>query len=98
MSPTLYGTVTAQLAVNAPSLVVEVIVAVPPDMPVINPASLTVATLVLELAQVTVVVVALLGVIEAVSWLVAPLETDKEEAFSDMPVTGMIIEIAHVAV
>jgi hypothetical protein len=58
-------TVTAQLAVKPPSLVLTVIVAVPTLVALTRPAEETVATVVLELVHVSAVFVALLGAMTA---------------------------------
>jgi hypothetical protein len=58
-------TVTAQLAVKPPSLVLTVIVAVPTLMALTSPVGETVVTVVLELVHASAVFVALLGAMTA---------------------------------
>jgi hypothetical protein len=60
-------TVTAQVAVNDPSWVVTVIVALPTATPVTSPAVLTVAIVALLEAKVMVLFVAFEGVMVAVN-------------------------------
>ena len=90
-------TVTAQVAVLLPSVVVTVIVAVPAAPAVTFPAVETVATLVLLLLQVTFLFVALLGEIVAVSVSVAFGANVSVVLFRLTPVTGMFTVTAQVA-
>jgi hypothetical protein len=66
------ATVTAQVAVLAPSCVVAVIVAVPAAMAVTKPEVFTIAMAVLPELHVTVLLVAFAGRTVAVNWLVPP--------------------------
>jgi hypothetical protein len=95
---TLFATETVHEAVLAPSAVFTVIVAVPAPIAVTLPALLTVATLVLELVQVTFLFVALEGVTVAVN--VSELPITKVIVFLDkvMPVTGTVTVTVHAAV
>jgi hypothetical protein len=59
-------------------------------MPVTNPLALTVATAVLELDQVTVLLVALSGATVAVSCVVAPTAMDADVGVTLTPVTATV--------
>jgi len=84
-------TVTAQVAVFAPSTVVTVMVALPAATAVTTPLELTVATEVLLLLQLTLLLVALAGDTVAVSVAVCP--TVKLNVVGDTvtPVTGTVV-------
>ena len=86
-------TVTAQLAVNPPSVVVTVIVAVPADFAVTTPDVETVATAVLLDDHVTDLFVALEGEIEAVRDDVSPTAIDRDVLLMETPVTGTAVDV-----
>ena len=87
---TLGFTVTAQLAVLAPSWVVTVITAVPAFLATMAPEDVTVATVSLSEAQVTSLSVAVVGETVAVSVWVSPSDKVKEVLFRETPVTGTL--------
>jgi hypothetical protein len=91
-------TVTAQVAVNPPSLVVTVIVADPAATAVTSPDALTVAIEVAELDQTTVLFVAFDGATVATRVLVAPTARLRLLALRVTPVTGVTTLTAQVAV
>jgi len=93
-------TVTLQMAVFNPSVVVTVIVAVPAETAVIRPDELTVATAVLEDVQVTALLVAFVGVTVAVKVSVAPTVSDVSVLFRVTPVTAptALTVMVHIAV
>ena len=83
-------TVTEQVAVLPPSVVVTVIVAVPAFFAVTTPEVETAATVVLFDDQLTVLSVAVLGEIVAVNCSWEPSAKDSEVLFSVMPVTAVV--------
>jgi hypothetical protein len=91
-------TVTAQVAVFAPSSVVAVMVAVPVATAVTIPLLLTMATLVLSKDQVTDWLVALAGETVAISSDVPPKFKVKLDALKVTPETGTVTVITQVAV
>jgi hypothetical protein len=92
---TVMVTVTAQVAVLPPSAVVAVIVALPAATAVTRPVvELTVATAVLLELQVTVLLVAFVGVIEAVSVEVWPtLVSERVVGETVTPVTATAVTV-----
>ncbi len=90
-------TVTAQVAVYPPSLVVAVIVAVPAATPVTTPFA-TVATPELFVLQVIPVLEAFAGKIVAVRVFLAPLFMLAELELRLTPVTLVRTDTGHVAV
>lgn len=90
-------TVTAQMAVLLPSWVVTVTVAVPAATAVTRPLVFTVAIAVLLDDQLTVLLVALLGAMVAVSCCVPPTETDAVVGIMVTPVTGMLVALTVIA-
>jgi len=94
-------TVTAQVAVLLPSVVVTVIVAVPAFTPVTFPAELTVATAVSPDVHVTVWSDAVVGLTVAVSVSLDPAVRDSVDLFKETPVTETVAAVTvtvHVAV
>ena len=95
-------TVTAQVAVFAPSAVVTVIVADPSATPVTTPEELTVAATVLFEVQLTDLFVAFEGEMVATSVVVEPAGTETLVGETATPVTATVVVliftvIAHVA-
>ena len=90
-------TVTLQVALNPPSLVLAVIVAVPLPFAVTFPAEDTVATEVLEEVHVTVLSEAFSGLTVATSVVVLPLSKVTEDLFNVIPSTGVLTVTLHVA-
>ena len=84
-------TVTAQVAVLPPSLVVTVIVAVPAFTPVTTPSEETVATPVLDEVQATVLSVAVDGLTVAVRVAVLPCDRVRVVGETVTPVTGTVV-------
>lgn len=80
-------TVTSQVAVKPPSFVRTVMVALPTAFAVTTPEEETVATEVLLDDQVTVLSVALVGVMVAIKVWVSPSTMNRDVWFRDMPVT-----------
>ena len=80
-------TVTVQVSVKPPSLVVAVIVVVPRDTPVTSPELLTVATLLSLLVQVTFLSSAFSGMTLAVTSVTLPISTVSSEGSTSTPVT-----------
>jgi hypothetical protein len=96
-----FVTVTTHVAVFPPSAVVTVIVDDPAAFPVTNPLVLTVAIALLLVVHVTDLLVALVGAIVAVSWVVAFIAIDAVVGLIVTPVTGTLLDVtvtAHVAV
>lgn len=89
---------TVQVAVNPPSAVVTVMVALPAPTAVTRPLLLTVATAVLLLLHVTDLLVASEGATVAVSCSVLPLVRDVEDLLSETAVTGCVTVTLQVAV
>ncbi|MPM66853.1 hypothetical protein SDC9_113765 [bioreactor metagenome] len=85
---TAFLTVTAQVAVFPPSVVVTVMVAVPGATAVTRPFASTVATLSLSLRHVTAFSVAPAGATVAISVFVSPATRAAVVSFSVTPVTG----------
>jgi hypothetical protein len=83
-------TVTEQVAVLPPSSVVTVIIAAPTLIADTFPFESTVATLVLELDQVTSLFVAFEGVTVAVNCSVPPMSNDIDVLFRLTPVTATV--------
>jgi hypothetical protein len=90
-------TVTALEAVNPPSVVVTVIVALPADTPVTTPPLLTVAMLVLPELQLTLLSDALLGDTVAVSEVVPPTFTEALVGATETPLTGTFVLLTVIA-
>ena len=88
-------TVTNVVAVNDPSTVVAVIVAVPAETAVITPL-FTDAIVDEDVVQVIDWLVAVFGVIDAVIVDVAPVVNVNEVGLTDTPVTGMFAEATWV--
>ena len=84
-------TVTEQVAVFFPSSVVAVMTAVPTFTADTFPFESTVATLELELDQVTFLLVAFEGVTVAVNLSVPPINRDNDVLFNDTPVTDIVL-------
>lgn len=84
-------TVTEQVAVFFPSSVVAVMTAVPTFTADTFPFESTVATLELELDQVTFLLVAFEGVTVAVNLSVPPINRDSDVLFNDTPVTDIVL-------
>ena len=83
-------TVTLQVAVYPPSLVLQVMFAVPADFAVTTPVDETVATDVFDDVQVTFLLVALLGVIIGVRVVVSPIFRVLDVVLSETPVTAIL--------
>ena len=83
-------TVTSLLAVKPPSDVVAVMVAVPSPCAVTTPLELTVATVASLVLQLTLLLVALLGVTVAESVPVSPVFSDKLVGATLTPVTAIV--------
>ena len=90
-------TVIVQVAV-LPLFVFTVIVAVPAFFAVTKPLVFTVAMLVSLLVHVTLLFVALLGLIFAESWIVAPTFNVSLVLFKETPITGTTTVTVQVAV
>jgi len=84
-------TVTAQVAVFLPSVVVTVMVAAPTALAFTSPLLLTVALVVSLLAHVTVVSVALSGATVAVRVAVPPTLSERVVGLSVTPVTATVV-------
>ena len=84
-------TVTEQVAVFFPSSVVAVMTTVPTFTADTFPFESTVATLELELDQVTFLLVAFEGVTVAVNLSVPPINRDSDVLFNDTPVTDIVL-------
>jgi len=91
-------TVTLQVAVLALSTVVAVILVVPIPTAVTNPVLLTVAKAVLLEAQVTLILVALVGLMLAVNWSLPPAAIVLRFLLRVIPLTGMVTVTMQVAV
>ena len=92
------ATFTEQFAVNFPSLVETVMVAVPAFTPVTTPFWSTEATPLLLLAQVISFSSASKGYTPALRVTVLPTPTVTFFGLMEMPVTGFLMVISHVAV
>lgn len=91
-----FVTVTAHVAVFEPSAVVTVIVAVPAAFPVTKPLVLTVAIALLLVLHVTDLLVALVGAIVAVNWVVAFIAIEAVVGLIVTPVTGTLLEVTVI--
>ena len=89
-------TVTTQVAVLLPSVVVTVIVAVPTAFAVTRPDADTVATVELLVVHVTALFVALLGATVAVSCIVALTVIEALVGLTVTPVTGTFVVVTHL--
>jgi hypothetical protein len=89
-------TVTTHVAVFAPSAVVTVIVAEPAAFPVTKPLVLTVAIVLLLVLHVTDLLVALVGAIVAVNWVVPFIAIDAVVGLIVTPVTGTLLEVTVI--
>jgi hypothetical protein len=91
-------TVIEEVAVLFPSVVVAVTVAVPTEMAVTNPVSLTVATPVLPELHVIALFEAFAGDTFAVNCFISPTFKLSEAGETETPDTGMVTVIEEVAV
>jgi hypothetical protein len=89
-------TVTTQVAVLLPSIVITFMVALPPAIAVTVPLLFIVATLVLSELQVTDGFVAFDGDTVAVNDDVLPTVNNKLAELSETPVTGMVTVTAQL--